>query len=335
LKTLDKGSFVLSLDTELAWGAVHHGSYAGRESDFAATRFVIDEILRLCEKYEIKATWAVVGHLFLSSCQPENGVKHPEIKRPQYPGFQGDWFHRDPCSDVHTEPWWYGPDIVRKLLACPVPQEVGSHNFSHVIIGASGCDGEVFSSELMAAKRAAGPWGIELKSFVYPRNAVGFTEVLRDHGFTSYRGASPDWTYRLPGPMRRGARFLDAFRPGTAPVVHPKYEDGIWNIPASYNYLHRSGWGRLVPVGVRVRKSVNALRKAARSGGVFHMWTHPFNIASDSRGLLAGLESIFQEVRSLRESGLISSVTMSELTQALEAERRESGISAREMELAQ
>jgi hypothetical protein len=54
---------------------------------------------------------------------------------------------------------------------------------------------------------------------------------------------------------------------------------------------------------------------------VFHLWTHPFNIASDATGLLGGLEKIFQEVTDLRMSGLIENVTMGELARKLNGQR--------------
>ncbi len=56
------------------------------------------------------------------------------------------------------------------------------------------------------------------------------------------------------------------------------------------------------------------LRQAASRGNVFHLWTHPFNIASDPDGLFRGLEVIFQEFARLRESGLMSNSTMGDLT---------------------
>jgi hypothetical protein len=54
---------------------------------------------------------------------------------------------------------------------------------------------------------------------------------------------------------------------------------------------------------------------------MFHLWTHPFNIGSDPRNLLRGLELIFQEVRALRDSGLIVNYTMGGLAEKLDGDR--------------
>ncbi len=45
----ERGIFTFSLDTELAWGALHRGGYAGREDDFERTRFVVRELLAMFE----------------------------------------------------------------------------------------------------------------------------------------------------------------------------------------------------------------------------------------------------------------------------------------------
>ena len=314
------GSFVLSLDTELAWGAVHRGGYEGRERDFDRTRYVVEELLDLLDKYEISATWAIVGHLFIETCWPVNGVKHPEIVRADYAGYAGDWFDRDPCSNVNEDPYWYGNDIVRKILDCVTPQEIGSHSFSHMIVD-KGCGPETFASELKASKAAAAEWDVSLESFVFPRNVINHLDVLAESGITAFRGITPNWTSSLPHWLQRPARFVDAFLPSGTPTSRPSFRSGMWDIPASYFYLHRTGWGRLVPIKVRVQKAISGLQRAGNRREVFHLWTHPFNVASDPVPLLWGLESIFRKVNDLRASGLIENVTMGGLARQLNEQR--------------
>ena len=66
-----KGTFILSIDVELAWGFVARVKIdewclkaAGK------VREILDPLLRIVGDYEIPVTWAVVGHLFLSGCRP-------------------------------------------------------------------------------------------------------------------------------------------------------------------------------------------------------------------------------------------------------------------------
>src|SRR3989338_3258961 len=107
MKSLEKGIFVLSLDFELAWGMRGDPAY---KIDFERTREVIDRMLELFEKYEIKATWATVGELFL----------------PGQAGNSGDQL-------------WHAAEVIEKIKKCRVPQELGSHSFSHKVVGED-CD---------------------------------------------------------------------------------------------------------------------------------------------------------------------------------------------------
>ena len=129
------GLFVISIDVEMAWGAVHHGKAPVAGSLYDQERRSVAAVLALMERYEISATWAVVGHLFLDRCEPVDGTPHPDVRRARYPWFRGDWFDVDPVSTLAEDPWWYGADLVEAIKDCAVPQEIGSHSFSHQIVG--------------------------------------------------------------------------------------------------------------------------------------------------------------------------------------------------------
>ncbi len=310
---LDKGVFLLSIDTELAWGGVHDGSFRRRTHLYRLTREAIARLLALQECYQIRATWAVVGHLFLEPCRPVDGVKHPEVVRPAYAWFSGDWFQYDPCTGLEADPFWYGPDIVEAVLRCKTPQEVGSHSFSHAIMGDPGCSREAFQSELRACQEAARPWGIQLRSFVFPRNSIGHLDALSASGYTAFRGLARPWHGRLPVLGEKALRGLQALSPLAPETSQPRLLDGLIDLPGTYFYLHREGWAKRVPIGARVHKAFLGLEKAARSREIFHLWFHPFNLATDPQGLLSGLEAIFRRVAVLREAGRLDNPTMGEL----------------------
>ncbi|MCI0438026.1 MAG: polysaccharide deacetylase family protein [Chloroflexi bacterium] len=315
---LDKGVFLLSIDTELAWGGVHDGSFRRRSPHYLRTRDVIGRLLRLLDEYEIHATWAVVGHLMLESCKPHGGRKHPEIARPAYSWLRGDWFASDPCANASAAPFWYGPDIVQRILDCGTRQEIGSHGFSHMIVGDPGCSRECFDSELKASREAAKRWGIELKSFVFPRNSIGHLDVLAANGFTSFRGVTKTGYRLLPGTLQRVGRGIENMLPSPAVTAHPRKTGELWDLPATCFYLHRDGWARRAPIAFRVRKSVSGLRKAASERAIHHLWFHPFNLASDPDGLLDGLKAIFAEAARLREQGGLLNPTMGEMAGSLQ-----------------
>ena len=329
---LTKGVFLLSIDTELAWGNVFRSGAPEDWPDwhlYSREREAVDGILTLLERYDIRATWAVVGHLFLDHCEAEHGRKHPDIKRPSYRWFSGDWFDADPAKDLQSEPFWYGSDIVDRICRCPVPQEVASHSFSHMFFDDPDCGTETIETELAASQRVATERGITLKSFVFPQNRVGHLDVLREKGFIAYRGLTRRWFDALPRPLWRVAHKLDSFLPISPPVVRPKQTGGLWNFPGSYYFRHRRGWGRWLPIWLRTLKGKLGLRRSVQHKGLFHLWFHPYDIADDMPGLLRGLEGIFQEVSRLRAMGVVENLTLGELAERLDASRREGAAGAR------
>lgn len=309
---LRKGVFVLSIDTELAWGSVHGGKLHDREQLFRRTRACISNLIKLLVKHQIHATWAVVGHLFLQQCNPVDGIKHPDIIRPNYQWFPHDWFSPDPCSTIQQAPLWYGRDIIEQIQNCPITQEIGCHSFSHIRIGETGCSRECFASELEACRREATSFGLKLQSFVFPRNSIAHLEVLSRAGYICYRGVTPSWYENLPWFFPRIGRQLTYLLPISPPVVLPQKVAGIWNLPASFFY----------PVRKRVEKAKQGLRQASKKQRIFHLWFHPFNLASDPHGLLADLDTIFSEVCRYRDQGLLQNLTMKDLALSLDEEHQ-------------
>lgn len=289
-----KGVFTLSLDTELAWGTRGDARYL---EQYRSTRAVIRSILALCEKYNIRATWAVVGHLFFRT--PE------EFDRSIYAVAEKIWY-----PDMKEPELWCGRDIVEKIRACAVPQEIGSHGFTHIMTDEAVCTAEVFRAELAAAQHGAREAGVTLASFVYPQNKVAYLDDLAAAGFTVYRGVDPTWYARLPGVLKKIGHVIDNYLCIPPPSVTPQTEDALVNVPGSYFYPHRDSWAKILPVSFRVCKARTGIRRAIETGRVFHLWFHPFNIASDPDALLAGLEEIFRFVDAERAAGRLENKTM-------------------------
>ena len=312
-------TFVLSLDTELIWGSFDHLTPSEFDEAYPDIRATIRSILRLLETYEISATWAVVGHLFLESCSrsPE-GLAHAGLIRPRQSWRTGDWYRADPCTDVRSDPLWYGPDILDLLQSAQVAQEIGSHSFAHVLFGDPDLTREAVEADLRECVAVAARRGIELRSFVFPRNSEGHHEALRAAGFTAFRGADPYRFAGTPRPVYR-ASHLTGHALGLAPPISRPSEKlpGLWNIPGSTLFMHRAGLRRAISRAARVRRMKRGLAKAMSEGGIFHLWTHPFNLANDPVYLLAVLEDTLKVASVARERGELSIETMGSLAAKL------------------
>jgi len=305
-------AFVLSLDKELVWGSVDHTPVEEWRRRHPDARGVTRELIALLDELAIPATWAVVGHLFLDACaRGPDGRAHPELVRPSYRWHPGDWLAADPCTDAARAPLFYAPDLVDEIGAARAGHEIGSHSFSHLIYGDPGCSRAAAASDLGACVEAARARGLALRSFVFPRNVEGHHDVLRELGFTAFRGEEPHLYRRLPRPARRAAHFADHALGLAAPTVSPSERlPGLWNVPGSMMFFPRGGPRDLISFDRRVRKARATLARAVRRREIFHLWFHPFNLHTDRAGMFAALRRILRAVADERERGRIEVLTM-------------------------
>jgi peptidoglycan/xylan/chitin deacetylase (PgdA/CDA1 family) len=315
------GVFVLSLDVEIAWGTFDHGGLQRYAAHFNQERAIVKRLVELLNKYRISATWAFVGHLLLDHCYiSSGGVAHPDVLRPCYRWYPHDWHHCDPGTDVHRDPWWYAPDMLETILRAQVDHEIGTHTFSHIVVDDPDCNREIFRSQLEACIEVHRRFGLCVHSLVYPRNKVAFLDIPAELGITVYRGRAERWYADLNPYLVKVFRILDssfAFTPKTYSLPSLA-NDPLVNIPASMFFLSRDGFRRAIPIRSRVQQAKRGLLRAAKRAELFHLWFHPFNLASDLR-LLAGLEEILNYASRLSASGALSIATMQ---QAAERVRR-------------
>lgn len=313
---LERGAFTLSLDFELIWGTQDlAGPNAFRQACLFERKRIIDDLLTLLHEFEISATWCTVGHLFLDSC---DGT-HAELRRPTHAWRREDWFHHDPGGKEGEESVFLGKSLVQKILACPTKQEIGFHSFSHVIWGDPGCSQQVAESEMKACLQASAWTGERASSFVFPRNRVGHLSVLAANGIRVFRGPGPRWYERdeNPGALGRLAHLLEVAAATPAPTVLPEVTpEGLVNLPGSMIYLPAHGIRGMIPVGRRVRRAIGGLDHAAEQRRVFHLWFHPTNLADHYPLMMAGLRTVFDRVRSLRNSGRLDARPMGSFTPA-------------------
>jgi hypothetical protein len=312
--TPGQGIFTLSLDLELIWGTLDlYGPEGFRRQCEFEREIVIDRLLGLLTTFGISATWCIIGHLFLGSCHRKNGRKHPEIVPPNHAWHLGDWFERDPDGTEAEAPLFLGRSLIERIRACPVRQEIGSHSFSHVIFGDRGCSRETAWSELQACVQAAGGMGVKLRSFSFPRNRVGYLDLLAKQGFICYRGPEPRWYQgsRIPGIIRRFGHLWDVLTVKEPPVVEPRLtSNGIVEVPGSSILFPNHGWRRLVPVSWRVRRALKGLDAAIRESRVFHLWAHPTSFADEPEKMFHGLCQILERASVLRDRQLLTILPM-------------------------
>jgi peptidoglycan/xylan/chitin deacetylase (PgdA/CDA1 family) len=260
------GSVVLSLDAELGWGfhdldrlptpRVESGRRGWRRS------------LSLFDEFDVSATWAVVGHLMLETCD----ATHADHPAPD------GWFERERTTWQNRHGLRFAPDLVDAVLDADVDHELGCHSFSHVLFGDDDTTRELADAELERCRALATERGVDVTSFVYPRNDVDHRDALAEYGFTSYRGVSP-----TPDGVRG---LVDTAVRNRSLLVDPYVDEhGLVNVPASMFLFGFEGRARRVAESVwqdpMVAQARRGIDEAARSDGLFHLWLHPNNLVDE------------------------------------------------------
>jgi peptidoglycan/xylan/chitin deacetylase (PgdA/CDA1 family) len=279
----------ISADFELNW-AFRSRPAARRDQLGTTERHNVPYILDLLTEFGVPITWATVGHLFLASCASEGEYAHRNMPRPSVnTRWQGDWYKHDPCTNLGRDPLWYAPDLVEQIVGAKVAHEVGSHSFSHIDFSPQTSDRELVKREIEESVAAMSPFGIKLRSLVYPFNRMGhsYHDLLHQFGIIAVRHR--DERIRLSYPER-----------GTS-GVYKIYESMNLRSTDFYNYRDKADL---------------LIAHAVQHGAAYHLWFHP----SDPRSVFQKeFYEILRIIQIQREAGTIWVATMGDLASYCEA----------------
>ncbi len=326
------GQFVISLDFELHWGVFDALQLDNYRQNLENVPLVIDRLLALSEKYNIKLTFATVGFLFAET-KEELMRFSPEI-RPSYLDKNLDPYRLIDTigTNEQQDPLHFSKSIIAKIKDSKI-HEIGTHTFSHYNCFGEGQTLEEFEADLIAAVKIGKNMDIPLESIVFPKNQViqNYLAVCERHGIRSYRGtersalynsdvSSSRLNYRT---LRRGLRMLDAYINITGPNTYPVETlralkgETIVNLPSSRflrPYIAKLSF--LEPL--KLRRIKKAMAYAAKNKELFHLWWHPHNFGANMDQNFESLETIFKEYAYLKEKYNFKSSTMTGLTKAID-----------------
>lgn len=303
------GTFTISLDTELAWGTfdTKNGVNPYREAYLRGSE-IVDRLCTLFEQHDVSATWAVVAHLF------EDCDGHQDFPTVDFDWID-DWYRTLPCeSDIHRK-LWYAPEILDSIRTCSPKQDIGLHGYTHLIVGHPDCPRHAAERELAAAIAVLEDHGISPSSFVFPRNQIGHREVLHEAGIDVYRCRDDVWfeQWKLSRELRKPFRFANELLSWTPPVVTPRIHNGLVEVPGSQAFRpFHDGW-EYTPDWTQVRRAKKGLDAAVRTGKIFHLRFHPFDLGFDPERLLNSLQQILSYADTLRDEGYLEIQSLSEI----------------------
>ena len=319
-----QGAFVISLDFELFWGMRDKRTIEGYGANILGVRQALPRMLDAFDAHGVKATFATVGLLFFDR-KDDLMRSLPELK----PGYTTRDLspyngHIDAIgADELNDPYHYGASLIHEIKKHPA-HEIACHTFSHYYCLENGQTEAEFAADLRAAMNAAHSFGIDLKSFVFPRNQYNerYLDICKEHGIVAYRGNERGWLYRArnkedESQFRRALRLLDTWFDLSGPNVHPIPTENSTlpvNLPSSRFLRPYNSRYRLLD-GLKLRRITRAMDHAAKTGTLFHLWWHPHNFGSDLEENLRMLERILAHYDRLHQDHGFESCSMSELAQ--------------------
>lgn len=318
------GAFVISLDFELFWGMRDKRTIESYGPHIIGVRHALPRMLEAFDRHDVKATFATVGLLFFE--KKEELLRALPGERPSYASAHLSPYngHLDGIgADEASDPYHYGASLIRLIQRHP-SHEIACHTFSHYYCLERGQTEAQFAADLQAARQAASAFGIELKSFVFPRNQYNqrYLGICAAHGITSYRGNERSWLYagrnqEDESKFRRAFRLMDTWFNLSGHNCHPLPTAGAAlpvDLPSSRFLRPYSERFRILE-GMKLRRITRAMDHAARTGTLFHLWWHPHNFGANLEQNMDMLEKILEHYSDLHRRYGFRSSTMQEVSQ--------------------
>ncbi len=304
-----KGYFLISLDTELAWGYFDQFTPGRFSPDGSVERQSVLRLLEIFKKYEITATWGVVGHLFYEKCE-DCAICPVRDWKGRYSSYDEIYQTRKPL--------WYGLDLINILRSAGAKHEIAFHGYTHRIFNEDVFSVQDAQTEIREWQRVAGRYSIKPTAVFFPRNVVGHLKTFKEEGFVCYRGVEMRHSdYQIPI-LGKAINYLDWLLQFRIPKVYVPWvdESGLVNLPGSRGFFHPNERLEklLDALGLpflRITRMVKGVQKAAREGKVLHIYTHPeeFRTDQDFEKLEYLLSAVAEEIK----KGTIESIGVTDL----------------------
>jgi peptidoglycan/xylan/chitin deacetylase (PgdA/CDA1 family) len=311
-------ALVVSLDFELYWGLLDIRSLASYSANLRGVPKAVEGMLDLFTEFDVHATWATVGFLFLDSMAEVRA--HRPTMLPGYADPRLDPFaYADGPGSSADPAFHFAPQLIERILATP-GQELATHTLSHFYPLEAPEALDAFRMDLDGAIAVARRrFDVDLTSIAFPRNQYSIEHLLiaADAGISAFRGSPEQWMYSTRAGSEdsrpaRLARFADTYLPiarDTTFVPTPPPPGQPVNVLGS-RFLRPWSDERRRLDRFRVGRVVGELRAAAEHGRHYHLWWHPHNFGLAPGQNLASLRQILEAFAVLRDTHGMRSLTM-------------------------
>ena len=308
-----QGVFCISLDFELNWGVFEKMNVDnGVNVYFENTRYAIPQMLELFTAHGIQATWATVGMIYNENFEMwtiNKPALTPEYKNQNVSSYGWIELNHEKINSSNL----FAPSLV-ELIAQTPGMEIGTHTYSHYYCQEKGQTIEQFKADLEKARELALSKGVSIESLVFPRNQFNedYMDVCHQLGIKTVRTNPDKWYWDTSKKdtlavkvMRTGDAWFPINKKSVVPLSSINVSENPVRIPASRLYR---AWtkSRILNV-LKMKRIFSEMTKAAKEGGLYHLWWHPHNFGYHPNECLMELKAILQHYTCLnKEYGLLS-----------------------------
>jgi len=298
--------FTLSLDCEGYWGMADQLDVvnSGVITD-ASLSDAYSWILNLLDENNLKATAAFVTCF---AVETDVVIENMDLIK-QMAKIEPAWFKNILSAyEGGSLDGWNGSSV--HVATSSAGHEMAWHGATHLPLS-SKTSTEAVEIEIELASRLFHELDYTPRTIIFPRNQIGHLDLLRTHGFESYRAQlSNGFTKKLSG-LANEWNIWD--RGGMERVI----SKNSWQISPAGNFLNwPSGVRALVPPSVTVMRWKSLLRYAVENGGYVHMWLHPHNLIT-SPAMKVAFAEIIQFASQLVGTSDMHNLTISEANECI------------------
>lgn len=279
------GTFTVSFDFELGWGAIETGLWKIREKKdvYNTLRPALRRVVNLLDDLEISLTWATVGAM----------IANPSLEDFEYLPLPFQTRAKEFLTSAAPSSK-DGRDLFDIVASAKTSQDIGSHSFSHTRFQEKTFTQDQKQIEMKKSISALNEYNVVPKSFVFPVNQVASHDVVEQAGIQVAR--TPPKT-----PHSKAGKLVEKIS-GYSPTAIRTHHHGGLDVESGSMLFY---WG--LGTDWRLRRSLvqnqirSGLNEATKSDHHLHIWLHPFNLV-EIPTLELGFSKVLKKAAKLRDS---------------------------------
>lgn len=267
------GTLIISLDLEMRWGILEsYSDLSSYKPNILGVEKSVISTLRVFEKYNIHATWAIVGALLCKNLEEFN--QYAPTIRPKFHNMKfSSYSYLDEVLKEKDQ--FFNDKIINHIVSNP-NQEIACHTFSHLFTQEKGVCGQDFDADLKSFSEIYwDKFSSAASSFIFPRNQINYLEVLNRNNYQVFRGNKREWFYNSNARLAKALRFFTLHFGSTRQgITEVFYNSGIVNIPGT---IFLRPYDNALLTAIRVRRIKKVLKRVKAKNEIVHLWWHPHN----------------------------------------------------------